>query len=58
MSKPLPKTLYVSRVTEGDEEWLSTSVKLADAIDEDGPTMVGTYTLVEVTLLKKTVVPA
>ena len=51
----LPKILFVSAAGEDDEKYLAVSRTEIDAINEDGPTEVGTYQLVSVNSLVKKV---
>lgn len=53
--KKLPEFVFVS--WKGDDEpFLTASVKAASEIEDDGPTVVGTYKLVETAKLSKRVV--
>ena len=54
MSK-LPKTIYVRWDGVGSEQYLTASTSKQDAIEDDGPSRVGTYQLVEEHILTKTV---
>jgi len=54
--KKLPEFVFVTWHDEGDDEWLSASAKSNDAIEDDGPTIVGTYQLVETNKLTKRVI--
>ena len=50
-----PKTIYVRVVDEDDEPYLSASETVADAIEDDGPSTIGVYQLVEMVTAEKTV---
>ena len=57
MLKRLPLHIYVSIRGASKEEYLDANVDSANAIEEDGPTIVGTYRLIATnTLLKQVVV--
>jgi len=44
----LPKTVYVSWRTEGSgDAYLTAELTPEEAIEDDGPTMIGVYRLVE-----------
>lgn len=54
--KKLPKTVFVSeRTYEGDDPVLLVFRTEPEAIEEDGPSLVGTYQLVETRRLVKVV---
>ena len=54
--KKLPEYLFVAWQDASDESWLSANAVASDAIEGDGPTVVGTYKLVEKNKLSKRVV--
>ena len=45
--KPLPKTLYVRRETDGDEDYLVAQETLREQSDLDEKRIVGEYKLVQ-----------
>jgi len=46
--KKLPKIVYVSIRNKGeDDEYLQIDAELLDAIEDDGPTTIGKYQLIE-----------
>jgi hypothetical protein len=51
----LPKTVYVSERVLSDDTYLECSRKQDEAIEDDGPTVIGVYKLVEVLTLRKAV---
>lgn len=51
-----PEHIFVSHSEDGDSTWLNAQDTAIDAIDDDGPTRVATYKLVEVSELSKRVV--
>jgi hypothetical protein len=55
MAKKLPKTMYVR--WGGDEQytWLEAYVSLQEAVDGDGPTEIGSYTLASTDKVRKIV---
>lgn len=55
----LPKTVYVAwREEDDDDRFLIAYEEPADCVDEDGPTVVGTYQYVEKKKLKRTITEA
>jgi hypothetical protein len=58
MLRKFPEFVFVAVREPGEEEWLNCEVDAADAIEDDGPTRVATYQLVEVNKLSKRVVSA
>lgn len=54
--KKLPKLVYVSWKETSDGPWLSTSATPGGEIEDDGPTTVGTYRLVDICALSKRLV--
>lgn len=58
MLKKLPQFVFVAVREPGEEEFLACETNAQDAIEDDGPTLVGTYKLVEVNRLTKRVVSA
>lgn len=54
--KKLPPVVYVAaRDNAGDDDdpWLECQMTPQDVVDDDGPTIVGTYKLVEVNSVTK-----
>ena len=51
----LPKTIYMRVEEDDDEEYLLTFKDEIDCIEDDGPTLIGTYTLTSTDTLKKVV---
>jgi hypothetical protein len=56
LQNQLPAFLYVRREEEGDETYYLAFSESLDSVDEDGPTVVGTYELTDVNKLSKRVV--
>ena len=55
--KKFPAAIFVSRTNGGtDEEYLDAHEDAAECVEDDGPTRVATYKLVEVLELSKYVV--
>lgn len=55
--KGLPKTVFVTvRELQNDEPYLAAERSAEATMEDDGPTVVGTYKLVEVRTLTKEVV--
>lgn len=52
-TKKFPKYLFVARDGEGEDEFFNTQESGRDCINDDGPTRVATYQLVEVKELSK-----
>ena len=51
--KKLAKMLFISVQGEGEDQYLQATDKEVDAIEDDGPTVVGIYKLVEKRTLVK-----
>ena len=56
--KVLPKSLFVREGKDGDETYYLAYTFPQDAIEDDGPTLVGTYELVEEQRFVKRAQPA
>lgn len=56
MLRKFPEFVFVAVKEPGENEWLECSQAAMDAVEDDGPTKVATYQLVEVNELKKRVV--
>lgn len=55
--KKLPNVIFVRTYKESNgDEWLSVSYTPLDCIEDDGPTVVGTYKLVGTRKLRKIIV--
>lgn len=55
MLRKLPEFVFVSIREPGEDEFLDCRLKGIDAVEDDGPTLVGTYKLVETNELAKRV---
>ena len=53
MLKKFPEHVFVAVREPGENEYLECSKQASDAIEDDGPTRVATYKLVEVNELSK-----
>ncbi len=56
MLKRLPNTIYVSIQGEGSGRYLQANTDAINALEDDGPTKVGTYRLVHTEELKKQII--
>lgn len=54
--KKLPEYVFVSWRDSNDGPWLSVDKDAAKEIEDDGPSVVGTYRLVETNKLTKRIV--
>lgn len=55
-NRKFPEHIFVAHGEDGDSTWLNANEEAINAIDDDGPTRIATYRLVEVNELSKRVV--